>query len=133
MRVHEPARELGWAPRQLLEELNRRGEFVKCAASTLEASIVRAIRPDFAAVSKGPDFDAAVTPEMYGKSAEPNTTEESDDSFAAAVARVKPRSSSNEAKRKAQWRTLILQFILDETIVPRRPARLDNPNGSDFR
>jgi translation initiation factor IF-2-like protein len=128
VRVHELARELGWTPRQLLEELSRRGEFVKSAASTLEAPTVRAIRRDFAAVSDGSDLESTVTPEMYGRSAESHATEESDDSFAAALARAKSRSNPTDAKRKApQWRSAILQSILDEVIVPRRPEHLDKP------
>jgi hypothetical protein len=134
VRVHELARELGWTPRQLLEELSRRGEFVKSAASTLEAPTVRAIRRDFAAVSEGSDLESTVTPEVYGRSAESRATEESDDSFATALSRAKSRSKPKDTKSKApQWRSAILQFILDEVIVPRRPERLDKPHGAYFR
>jgi hypothetical protein len=101
VRVHELARELGWAPLHLLEELSRRGELVKSAASTLEAPIVRAIRRDFAAVSEGSDLDATVTPEVYDKSAESHATEESDDSFAAAPSEIPMLADPTDDQRRA--------------------------------
>ncbi|BBY06433.1 translation initiation factor IF-2 N-terminal domain-containing protein [Mycobacterium noviomagense] len=133
LRVHELAREFGWTSRQLLDELRRRGEFVKSAANTLEAPVVRAIRRDFAAVGGPSDLETAVTRELYGRSAEPHAADESGDSFAAALARAKSKSVPKKAKsRTPQWRSAILQAILDEVIVPRRPEHLDKPHGTYF-
>jgi nitroreductase len=55
MRVHELAAELGWTSRQLIAEFCRRGEYVKSAASALEAPVVRDIQRDFAAISRPRD------------------------------------------------------------------------------
>ena len=41
MRVHELAKELGWPPARLVDELRRRGEWVKSAMSIIEAPVVR--------------------------------------------------------------------------------------------
>ena len=61
-RVHEFAAELGWTSRQLLAELSHRGEFVKSAASPLEAPVVRAIRRDFAPGEDERETGAATIP-----------------------------------------------------------------------
>jgi hypothetical protein len=117
-----------------MEELSLRGELVKSAARTLEGPTVRARRQAFAAVTEESDLDSTVSSEMYGRSAESRETQESDDGFAAALARARSRSIPTEAKFKApQWRPAILQFILDEVIVPRRSEHLDEPRGGYFR
>lgn len=106
---------------------------MKSASSTLEAPVVRAIRRDFAAaISEDFDVDTP-TAEMYGRSTESRTTEEPDESFAQAVARAKLNSSAKQVESKrSQWKSAIHQFILDEVIVPRRPAHLDRPPGTYF-
>jgi hypothetical protein len=95
VRVHELARELGWTSRQLLAELSRRGEFVKSAASALEAPVVRAIRRDFAAAGNTPDLEADVSASaaMYGRSAEPSIEDQADN-FATALANAQKRSNT---------------------------------------
>jgi hypothetical protein len=110
MRVHELAAELGWTSRQLIAELCRRGEYVKSAASALEAPVVRGIRRDFAAISEKPDSDATAAPEAYGNSAERLAGEGPDGGFAAALASAKARTASRErGSRFSHWRPVILQ------------------------
>lgn len=130
MRVHELARELGWTSRQLLAELSRRGEFVKSAASQLEAPVVRAIRQEFSAVGE-PDPDATVAPAMYGRSAEPLTNED-ETGFAEELARAIAQSKAKGRNNVAQWHPPILQVLLDEVIVPQRPDHLDEPTRGYF-
>jgi hypothetical protein len=130
VRVHELARELGWTSRQLLAELSRRGEFVKSAASQLEAPVVRAIRQQFSSVGE-PDPDATVAPAMYGRSAE-SLADEDVTGFAEALAKAKAQSKAKGQKKGAQWRPPVLQVLLDEVIVPQRPDHLDPPAGGYF-
>jgi hypothetical protein len=130
VRVHELARELGWTSRQLLAELSRRGEFVKSAASQLEAPVVRAIRQEFSSVRE-PDPDATVAPAMYGRSAE-SLVDEDMTGFAEALAKAKAQSKAKGQKKVEQWRPPILQVLLDEVIVPQRPDHLDAPAGGYF-
>jgi hypothetical protein len=56
-----------WAGRlaKLLAELSRRGEFVKSAASQLEAPVVRAIRQELSSVGE-PDPDVMHQPTPLG-------------------------------------------------------------------
>jgi Translation initiation factor IF-2, N-terminal region len=134
MRVHELAAELGWTSRQLIAELSRRGEYVKSAMSVLEAPVVRDLRRDFAAIRGKPDRDASVAPDAYGNSAERRVDKGPDDDFAAAVARAKSRTAPKRpSSRPSHWRPVILQTLLDEVIVPRRPEHLDEPDGGYFR
>lgn len=128
--VYELARELGWTSRQLLAELSRRGEFVKSAASQLEAPIVRAIRQEFGAVGERPDPEATVAPAMYGRSTE--SLAEDVTGFAEALAKAKAQSKAKGQKKGAQWRPPVLQVLLDEVIVPQRPDHLDAPAGGYF-
>jgi hypothetical protein len=86
MRVHQLAKELGWASRQLIAELRRRGEYVKSALNTIEASVVRDIRRDFATASDEPDADVTIVPELYGSSAESHAVEGPNETFSAALA-----------------------------------------------
>ena len=95
MRVHELAAELGWTSRRLIAELCRRGEYVKSAASALEAPVVRDIRRDFATIREKSDGDATVAPEAYGDSAESRAEEGPDEGF-AALARAKSRTTPKE-------------------------------------
>lgn len=131
MRVYELARELGWTSRQLLAELSRRGEFVKSAASQLEAPIVRAIRQEFGAVGERPDPEATVAPAMYGRSTE-SLADEDVTGFVEALAKAKAQSKAKGQKKGAQWRPPVLQVLLDEVIVPQRPDHLDAPAGGYF-
>lgn len=131
VRVHELARELGWTSRQLLAELSRRGEFVKSAASQLEAPVIRAIRQEFGTGGDGPHPDAIVNPEMYGRSAEP-LTDNGDTGFAEELARAIAQSKAQGHNEIARWRPPILQVLLDEVIVPQRPDHLGAPEGGHF-
>ena len=128
MPVFELARELGWTSRQLLAELSRRGEFVKSAASQLEAPVVRAIRQEFGVIGKVQVADAVVTPEMYGRSAE-TLTDDSDTGFAEELSKAMARSNAQGHHNISTWRPPILQALLDEVIVPQRPDHLDVPDG----
>ncbi|MBN8882546.1 MAG: translation initiation factor IF-2 N-terminal domain-containing protein, partial [Salana multivorans] len=58
-RVHELARELGTSSKNLLEELNTMGEYVKSASSTIEAPVERRLREKYASASPAPTPDAA--------------------------------------------------------------------------
>ena len=131
MRVHQLAKELGWPSSQLIKELLRRGEFVKSAANTVEAPVVQAIRRDFAAASAAADPEETLTPDLYGTSAE-LATDEPDETFAAALARIKAQPPHQATGPKArQWRPAILQALLDE-ITAQRPDHLDEPRGGHF-
>jgi len=100
----------------------------------LEAPVVRDIRRDFAAITENPDRDATVAPESYGNSAERRAEEGSDEGFAAALARAKSRTAPKKpGSRPSHWRPVILQALLDEVIVPRRPDHLDESDGGYFR
>ncbi|RAV00127.1 translation initiation factor IF-2 N-terminal domain-containing protein [Mycolicibacter senuensis] len=134
VRVHELAKELGWTSRPLLDELGRRGEFVKSASSTLEPPVVCETRREFASVDDMLDPDVTVAPEAYGKSAYPRAAEVPDESFGAARRRAKSRSAQRDTKPGVpRWRSTILQFIFDEVIVRRRPEHLHRSQGSYFR
>lgn len=87
-RVYELARELGWTSRQLLNELQRRGEFVKSATSVLEPPVVRAIRQEFATGVGVSNLEADVSAAVYGRSAEPSVAGR-DDGFASALAEAR--------------------------------------------
>jgi hypothetical protein len=133
MRVHQLAKELGWLSSQLIKELRRRGEFVKSASSTIEAPVVRAVRRDFAAASAGADSEETLAPDLYGYSAEPGT-DESDETFSAALARIKAQPPHQATGPKApQWRPAVSQALLDE-VIAQRPDRLDldEPRGGHF-
>ncbi|WP_083997766.1 MULTISPECIES: translation initiation factor IF-2 N-terminal domain-containing protein [Mycobacteriaceae] len=131
LRVHELARELGWTSRQLLAELNRRGEFVKSTASQLEAPVVRSLRREFGTVSTGQDPDTKLSQEMYGHSAEPATGEDGT-SFADELARARAQSKTKGQNKVARWHPPILQALLDEVIVPHRPTHLAAPANGYF-
>lgn len=120
LRVHELAAELGWTSRQLLAELNDRGEFVKSAASTLEAPVVRAIRRDFAPTPAPPHEEDVYRPESYGRSSSATAADKADESFGEAVRRVKSRSpSSPSAPRQSKWTPPVLAALLEEVVAER--------------
>ncbi|MDX6275209.1 MAG: translation initiation factor, partial [Frankiales bacterium] len=48
-RVHELAKELGLASKELVSWLNSNGEFVRSASSTIEAPVERKVREQFPA------------------------------------------------------------------------------------
>lgn len=135
MRVHELAKELGWPPGRLVNELRSRGEWVKSAMSTLEAPVVRDIRRNFAA-SPAANPDDSLEPAIYGDSADLDAdTSEPDETFAEALARVKaePSRHKESATSKAnRWRPPVLQALLDE-IIAQRSERLGLPSGEPFR
>jgi hypothetical protein len=135
MRVHELAKELGWPPGRLVDELRSRGEWVKSAMSTLEAPVVRAIRRDFAAASPAVDPEQSLEPALYGDSADLDAiTSEIDETFAEALARVKaepPRHQKSATSKANRWRPLVLQALLDE-IITQRPGHLGQPSGEHF-
>ena len=131
LRVHELARELGWTSRQLLAELSRRGEFVKSAASQLEAPVVRTLRREFGTVSTGQGADAKLSPEMYGHSAEPATTEDGTE-FADELAKARTQSKAKGQNKVARWHPPILQALLDDVVVPQRPEHLAAPTSGYF-
>lgn len=135
MRVHELAKELGWPPGHLVDELRSRGEWVKSAMSTLEAPVVRAIRRDFAAASPEADPEQSLEPALYGNSADLDTvTSESDETFAEALARIKsePTQHQKSTTSKAnRWRPPVLQALLDE-VITERPEHLPQPSGEHF-
>jgi hypothetical protein len=115
VRVHELAAELGWTSRQLLAELCRRGEFVKSAASTLEAPVVRAIRREFAAAVAKPGPDNAYASELYGRSVDAAAKDDPDESFEEALTRIKSRKrSSTPSSGQSKWRPPVLEALLDE-------------------
>jgi hypothetical protein len=136
MRVHELAKELGWPPGRLVDELRSRGEWVKSAMSTLEAPVVRVIRRDFAAASPEVDPEQSLEPALYGNSADLDAvTSEPDETFAEALARVKaepPRHHQTPASPKAnRWRPPLLQALLNE-VITQRPEHLGQPDGEHF-
>jgi hypothetical protein len=136
MRVHELAKELGWPPGRLVDELRSRGEWVKSAMSTLEAPVVRAIRRDFAAASPMVDPEQSLEPALYGDSADLNAiTSKPDETFAAALARVKaepPRHQKSATPKANRWRPLVLQALIDE-IITQRSGQLGQPSDEPFR
>ena len=129
--MRELARELGWTPRQLLAELNRRGEFVKSAASQLEAPVVRALLREFGTVSTGPNPDATLSPGMYGHSAE-LAIGEVDTNFEDELAKARARSKVKGQNKVARWYPPILQALLDDVVVPQRPEHLAAPASGYF-
>ena len=134
MRVHELAKELGWPPARLIDELRRRGEWVKSAMSTIEAPMVRAVRRDFAAADPPADPEHSLEPALYGDSADlALPTERPGETFAQALARVRaePPLHQNAATSKTgRWRPPVLQALLDE-VTAQRPEHL-HPNGECF-
>ena len=135
MRVHELAKELGWPPGQLVDELRSRGEWVKSAMSTLEAPVVRAIRRDFAAASPEVDPEQSLEPALYGDSADLDTVaSESDETFAEALARIKSEPTQHQrstTSKTNRWRPPVLQALLDE-VITERPEHLPRPSGEHF-
>lgn len=134
MRVHELAKELGWPPAQLVDELRRRGEWVKSAMSTIEAPVVRAIRRDFAAADPPANPEHSLEPALYGDSADlALPTEPPGETFAEALARVKaepPLHQKSATSKTGRWRPPVLQALLDE-VIAQRPEHL-HPNGECF-
>ncbi|WP_438804049.1 translation initiation factor IF-2 N-terminal domain-containing protein [Mycolicibacterium mageritense] len=134
MRVHELAKELGWPPARLVDELRRRGEWVKSAMSTIEAPVVRAIRRDFAAADPPADPEHSLEPALYGDSADLALhTEPPGETFAQALARVKakpPLHQKSATSKTGRWRPPVLQALLDE-VIAQRPEHL-HPNGECF-
>jgi hypothetical protein len=115
VRVHELAAELGWTSRQLLAELCDRGEFVRSAASTLEAPVVRAIRRELAPAVAKPDLDNVYASELYGRSVDAVAKNDPDESFDEALARVKSSSKvSKPGSGQSKWRPPILEALLEE-------------------
>jgi hypothetical protein len=135
MRVHKLAKELGWPPGRLVDELRSRGEWVKSAMSTIEAPTVRAIRRGFAAASPEVDPEQSLEPGLYGDSADLDaSTSESNETFAQALARVKaepPRHEKSATAKAKRWRPPVLQALLDE-VIAERPGHLDLPGGEHF-
>lgn len=134
MRVHELAKELGWPPGQLVEELRSRGEWVKSAMSTVEAPVVRSIRRDFAAAHPAVNPEQSVDPGFYGDSADLDvTTESTEETFGEALARVKaepPRHQKSATSQANHWRPPVLRALLDE-VIAQRPEHLQ-PKGECF-
>lgn len=133
VRVHELAKELGWPSSQLVDELCRRGEYVKSATSTIVAPVVRAIRREFATAAPSADPDESLAPTLYGRSAELTTDDNPHETFAAALARIKaqPPRLATESTKASKWRPAILQALLDEVIAQRQP-HLSEPDGGHF-
>lgn len=118
LRVHELAAELGWTSRQLLAELADRGEFVKSAASSLEAPVVREIRRDFAPTPAPPHEEDVYPHESYGRSAGVTAVDEPDESFEEALRRVKSRSqSSPSGLRQPKWTPPVMAALLEEVVA----------------
>jgi hypothetical protein len=134
MRVHELAKELGWPPGRLVDELRTRGEWVESAMSTVEAPVVRAILRDFAA-SPEVDPEESLEPSLYGESANLDAdTSEPNETFSEALARVKaepPRHQKSATSKNNRWRSPVLQALLDE-IITQRPGHLGQPSGEYF-
>lgn len=135
MRVHELAKELGWPPGRLVDELRTRGEWVKSAMSTVEPPVVRAILRDFAAAGPEVDPEESLEPSLYGHSANLDAdTSETDETFSEALARVKagpPRHPKAVTSKANRWRPPVLQALLDE-IITQRPGHLGQPSGEHF-
>jgi hypothetical protein len=120
LRVHELAAELGWTSRQLLAELANRGEYVKSAASSLEAPVVREIRRVFAPTPAPPHEEDVYPHESYGRSAEFTAVDEPDESFEEAFRRVKSRSqSSPSGPHQSKWTPPVLAALLEEVVAER--------------
>lgn len=136
VRVHELAKELGWPASRLVDELRRRGEYVKSPMSTVEAPVVRAIRRDFAAARPGSDSEQTLEPTLYGESADLGAeVAEPDETFAEALARVKSEPLKHHAAastKNSQWRPPVLQALLDE-VIAERPEHLAQPSGGHYR
>lgn len=132
MRVYELARQLGWSPKQLMQVLNERGEYVNSPMNKVEAPVARLILRDLAAQPDTPgttDADAVLDTTMFGRSAATTALNETGPSFAADLAQI--RSASSPAKSlpgaKAKWLPPILRVLLDEIIVPNRREDLGPP------
>lgn len=134
MRVHELAKELGWPPSRLIDELRERGEWVKSAMSTIEAPVVRAIRRDFAATDPPAEPEQSLDAAFYGDSADVAIpSEPPEETFAEAVARVKAEPSRHQksaTSKDGRWRPPVLQALLD-AVIAQRPENL-HPNGEFF-
>jgi Translation initiation factor IF-2, N-terminal region len=132
MRVHELARQLGWTPKQLMQVLNERGEYVKSPMNKIEAPVVRSILRDFAAQPETPtatEADTVLDPTMFGRSAATTAADETGSSFAAALARVRsaPSPANSPPGAPAKWLPPILRALLDEIMVPNRREDLGPP------
>lgn len=133
-RVYELAKQLGWTSSQLITELRERGEYVKSAASRVEAPVVRAMMRDFASEISTPTAEftmGILDPGMYGRSAATNDASDANLSFAADLARIKaqPSPANNRRTNQHGWTAPILRTLLDEVIVPARPNHLGAPEG----
>lgn len=130
LRVHELAAELGRTSRQLLAELAERGEFVKSAASALEAPVVRQIRRDFAPTPVLPHEEDVYPPESYGRSSGAAAVDEPGESFGEALRRVKARSQpSPSGPHQSKWTPPVLAALLEEVVAehgssPRKRDRM---------
>lgn len=137
VRVHELAKELGWPPSRLVDELRSRGEWVTSPMNTIEAPVVRAIRRDFAAVAPAADPEETLEPTIYGESADLGDVDTGNrgETFAEALQRVKaqpPRHKAMTASSKSsRWRTPVLQALLDE-VIAQRPDHLASPSGGHY-
>jgi hypothetical protein len=135
MRVHQLAKELGWPPARLVDELRNRGEWVKSAMSTIEAPVVRAIRRDFATATPEVDPEDTLEPTFYGESADLEAdTSQPDETFAEALARITsepPRHQTSASPKSYRWRSAVLQALLDE-VIAQRPEHVGQPSGEHF-
>jgi len=132
IRVYELARQLGWSPKQLMQVLNDRGEYVNSPMNKVEAPVVRSILRDFAAqpdTPKATEADTLLDSAMFGRSAATTGAEETGSSFAADLARVRSASSPANSRPGAQgkWLPPVLRALLDEIIVPNRREDLGPP------
>ncbi|MFV8165307.1 translation initiation factor IF-2 N-terminal domain-containing protein [Mycobacterium sp. 134] len=132
MRVYELARQLGWSPKQLMQVLNDRGEYVNSPMNKVEAPIVRSILRDFAAQShmcNATEADTALDSLQFGRSAAITEAKETGSSFAADLARVRSTSSPAGLLPAAggKWLPAVLRALLDEIIVPNRREDLGAP------
>lgn len=129
MRVYELARQLGWSPKQLIQVLNDRGEYVNSPMNKVEAPVVRSIRRDFAAPPDMPEARDADTA-MFGHSAATAGADETGSSFAADLARIRSTSSTTNSLTSAnpKWVPPVLRALLDEIIVPNRREGFHPPS-----
>lgn len=135
MRVHELAKELGWPPARLIDELRSRGEWVTSAMSTIEAPVVRTVRRDFAAATRDVEIDETLDPVLYGVSADLGAdTSDLDETFAEAFARIASEPAHRHAAgspRSSRWRPPVLQALLEE-VISERPEHLAPPSGGHY-
>lgn len=132
MRIYELARQLGWSPKQLMQVLNQRGEYVSSPMNKLEAPVVRAILREFASQADTPtatDAHTVLDPTMFGHSAATTALGATGTSFAAesleSDLRRRPANALPGARGK--WLPPILRALLDEIIVPNRREGLGPP------